>query len=117
MLDAEALSRLRRLGGDDLAGRMASLFLGLAPERLRAARAGLAAGDLDQVRRAAHSLKSSSGNVGAYAVTEAAGQLEEAAERGEGREALELLLEAAAAALGAADPELRELVSRTESQS
>lgn len=115
-LDGEAIARLLRLGGDDLAGRMAALFLGLAPERLREARAAVAAGEGDQVRRAAHSLKSSSGNVGAYAVMEAAGQLEEAAERGDQPEALAPLLAALEAALEAADPELRALAARTEKQ-
>jgi HPt (histidine-containing phosphotransfer) domain-containing protein len=115
-LDGEAIARLLRLGGDELAGRMAALFLGLAPERLREARAAVAAGDRDQVRRAAHSLKSSSGNVGAYAVLEAAGQLEEAAERGEPPAELTALLAALEAALEGADPELRALAARTESQ-
>ena len=115
-LDGEAIARLLRLGGDDLAGRMAALFLGLAPERLREARAGVAAGDGDQVRREAHSLKSSSGNVGAYAVLEAAGQLGEAAEQGDRPEALAPLLAALEAALEAADPELRALAARTERQ-
>lgn len=81
-LDPVAIARLRRLGGDVLTGRMASLFLELAPQRLSEARTGLAAGDHDAVRRAAHSLMSSAGNVGANAVLEAAGRLEDGAERG-----------------------------------
>ena len=108
-LDPASVARLLRLGGDELAGKMASLFLGLAPDRVRAAREGLDAGDADAVRRAAHSLKSSSGNVGALAVMEAAGRLEDAAERGDGLEVLAALLSAMESALQAALPELRAL--------
>ena len=108
-LDPEAIARLRRLGGDLLARKMATLFLDLAPPRLAAAREGLGAGDLDQVRRAAHSLKSSAGNVGAYAMVEAAGRLEDEAERGAPAAELEALLAALTAAWDAALPELRSL--------
>ena len=109
VLDPEAIARLRRLGGDALAGKMAALFLDLAPPRLAAARVGLEAGDLDAVRRAAHSLKSSSGNVGAYAMVEAAGRLEDDAERGAPAAELEALLSALTAAWDAALPEIRSL--------
>lgn len=108
-LDPASVARLLRLGGDELAGKMASLFLDLAPDRVRSAREGLEAGDADAVRRAAHSLKSSSGNVGALAVMDAAGRLEDAAERGDGLEALAALLSAMESALQAALPELRAL--------
>jgi HPt (histidine-containing phosphotransfer) domain-containing protein len=80
MLDNQALERLRKLGGDRLAGRMIALFLEAAPQRIQAARAGQEAGDFDQVRRAAHSLKSSAGNIGASLVREIADCLEQHAE-------------------------------------
>jgi HPt (histidine-containing phosphotransfer) domain-containing protein len=108
-LDPEAIARLRRLGGDDLAGTLAAMFLDLAPRRLEAARAGLASGDADAVRRAAHSLKSSAGNVGAFAVLEAADRLEAAAEKGTGATMLEPLLEALSTAYAVASAELEVL--------
>lgn len=111
-LDAEAIGRLRRLGGDELTGRMAGLLLELAPRRLEAAWRALDGGDRDGARRAAHSLKSSAGNVGAYAVMVAAGGLEEESERGSPLETLVALLGAADAAWEAARPELEILARR-----
>jgi two-component system, sensor histidine kinase and response regulator len=67
--DPEALARLARWGGDQLVRQMVELFLAQAPERLEAARAGLAAGSADEVQRAAHALKSSSAQVGALRVS------------------------------------------------
>lgn len=79
-IDPAAIDRLDRLGGDELVGKMAALFVELGPERMAAATEGLEAGDLDAVERAAHSLKSSAGNVGAVELGEAAGRLERLAE-------------------------------------
>lgn len=79
-LDPTALERLRRLGGEPLAQRMAALFVDLGRERVASARAGIEAGDAEAVERAAHSLKSSAGNVGAATLQEAATRAEEAAE-------------------------------------
>ena len=113
-LDPAAIERLRRLGGDALAGKMASLFLELAPERLRAAREGLAAGDHDAIRRAAHSLKSSAGNIGANAILEDADRLEDAAESGAPMDRLEPLYAALEADVAAARAELVDLAANEE---
>jgi HPt (histidine-containing phosphotransfer) domain-containing protein len=116
-LDPAAIERLRRLGGDALTGKMASLFLGLAPERLRAAHEGLIAGDHDAIRRAAHSLKSSAGNIGAGAILEDSGRLEDAAESGAPMDQLEPLYAALEADVEAARPELVDLAAKEESPS
>jgi HPt (histidine-containing phosphotransfer) domain-containing protein len=113
-LDPESIARLRRLGGEALVSKMAGLFLGLAPDRLRAARDGLVGGDLDAIRNAAHSLKSSSGNIGAYAILEAAGRLEDAAERGVPVGELTPLFEALEAAFQAARGEIGDLAALEE---
>jgi HPt (histidine-containing phosphotransfer) domain-containing protein len=113
-LDPEAIARLRRLGGDSLAASLAALFLDLAPRRLAAARAALDADDADAVRRAAHSLKSSAGNVGAFVLLEAAGQLETAAEEGAGKTMLSSLLDAVSAAYAIASTELESLAGARE---
>jgi HPt (histidine-containing phosphotransfer) domain-containing protein len=114
-LDPLAIARLRRLGGDVLAGRMASLFLELARQRLSEARSGLAAGDHDAVRRAAHSLMSSAGNMGANSVLEASGRLEDGAERGLPVEELNPIFAAVEHAFESARPELAALVTTEES--
>ena len=74
--DAASLERLKRFGGGKLLGEMISLFLGSAPERIAAARAGLDAGDAKATEMALHSLKSSSAQLGAL-------QMQRLCERGE----------------------------------
>ena len=77
-----ALEVIRALGGadaPDLLEQIVHLYLGSAPERMAAIRAGLAAADSDMVRAAAHSLKSSSANLGANSLAELCKKLEMAA--------------------------------------
>jgi HPt (histidine-containing phosphotransfer) domain-containing protein len=61
--DETVLVSLQRLGGIQLAQRMLALFLEHTPKRLETVRVGLQEGDLESVRRAAHSLKSTSGHL------------------------------------------------------
>ncbi len=63
--DPEALERLRRFGGHKLLGDMISLFLEAMPQRLAAARQGLARGDAPAVEHELHALKSSAAQLGA----------------------------------------------------
>ena len=74
--DPTALVRLRRFGGQKLLAEMITLFLAAAPERLAAARAGLAKQDPSAVEHALHALKSSSAQLGAM-------QMQRLSERGE----------------------------------
>ncbi|HEX5268890.1 MAG TPA: Hpt domain-containing protein [Gemmataceae bacterium] len=76
---AARLAMLRRVGGDKLIRDLIDLLMDGAPRKLEAARAALAAGDLDGVRRAAHALTSSAGNLGASETQAAALALERAA--------------------------------------
>ena len=64
-LDPDALERLRRFGGARLVGDMISLFLEALPQRLAAARSGIASGDAHAVEHELHALKSSSAQLGA----------------------------------------------------
>ena len=81
-LEGAALERLTRIGGQEFLLEMIELFLEHAPERLAAARAAFEAGDFPSVYRAAHSLKSTAGNLGARG-------LQGAAERAEARASAE----------------------------
>jgi HPt (histidine-containing phosphotransfer) domain-containing protein len=74
--DINALKRLERFGGPALREEITKLFLQEAPSRIAAARAGLAAGNIDAVRSVAHMLKSSSGQMGAVGMQRMCEQLE-----------------------------------------
>ena len=63
--DPSALDRLQKFGGRKLLGEMIALFLATAPERIDAARAAGARGNVDGAERALHSLRSSAAQLGA----------------------------------------------------
>jgi HPt (histidine-containing phosphotransfer) domain-containing protein len=91
ILDPRAFKRLTEWGGEALRGRIVALFLGQARERLDQVERGWAQQNLAEVERGAHSLKSSAANVGALALSEAAGKLERAAEDGDREEVAVLI--------------------------
>jgi HPt (histidine-containing phosphotransfer) domain-containing protein len=65
-LDANVLEGLRKLGGgSDLVERVIGIYIGDAPNRLRAIREAVIGGDAAAAARAAHALKTASANVGA----------------------------------------------------
>jgi histidine phosphotransfer protein HptB len=64
-MDNPALALLRRVGGQALVVEMVELFLEDLPTRLGRVREAVAAGDPGAVSAAAHSLRSSCGNLGA----------------------------------------------------
>lgn len=63
--DPEALRRLLRFGGWKLVDQLLVLFAEQAPRKIEAMRSGLAVGDAGAVELQAHSLKSSSAQLGA----------------------------------------------------
>jgi len=79
VVDAASLDRLRKLGGNELIARMIELFFSYAEPKVAVARESLAAGRLEEAGRAAHSLKSSAGNLGAHELQDVAGRIELAA--------------------------------------
>ncbi len=91
LLDPGALVRLREWGGVALVGKMVELYLKLAPERIQEVREGLAAGDAARAERGAHSLKSSSANLGGERLRRLCQLIEDAAEDGELERARALL--------------------------
>jgi HPt (histidine-containing phosphotransfer) domain-containing protein len=80
--DELALDRLRRFGGDGLVREMLSLFIAQVPLRLSAARDGIARGDANGVRQAAHAMRSSCAQLGAARMAEIATALDERASDG-----------------------------------
>ena len=113
-LDPQALERLRLLGkGVKFVGDMINLFLSYAPDRLAAAHAGLQSGDLRAVAAAVHPLKSGAGNLGAHAVQELAGQIEQLATE-QKPDTLPALLQELDLALARAQTRLEEIKKRLE---
>ena len=78
-LDPAALEQLRQLGGDEFLADLAATFLGEAPPLLAALRGS----EVDEVRRAAHTLKSNGATFGATRLSELCRQLEEQAKTGD----------------------------------
>ena len=80
--DDASLERLRRFGGGKLLGEMIALFVSAAPERISAARAGVAARDAHATEQAMHSLKSSAAQLGALRMQRLCEQAETLARAG-----------------------------------
>jgi signal transduction histidine kinase/DNA-binding response OmpR family regulator len=81
ILDTELLEELRDVAGPDTA-RIIALFLEDAPGLIAQLEAAATTGDIDKLRDVAHILKSSSANVGAVALSNAARRIELAARTG-----------------------------------
>ena len=98
IIDRGVLDRLLDSFGGDVAflGEMLDTFFEDSPRQLEAARAGLAAGDADVVRRAAHSLKSNCANFGALALSGQCRELETLAKSGSLEGGAELVAQIAA---------------------
>jgi PAS domain S-box-containing protein len=105
VLDAEKLARLRAAMGEDFA-ELVPAFLQDAEQMLEALRRANAGADAAQVRRIAHSLKSSSANLGAMRVSELAKGLEFQAKDGDLSDTA-ACIEAVHAAFEAASRELK----------
>jgi signal transduction histidine kinase/DNA-binding response OmpR family regulator len=85
VIDRETLTRLSEgAGGDaEFVAELISQFLADAPELVAAASASLETGAADEVRRAAHTLKSTAATFGAQTLAARSRELEEAAKRGD----------------------------------
>ncbi len=81
-LDRKTLAQIREIGGDELLGRLARLYLEHTPVRIEEVRRGLAAGDWPRTLRAIHSMRSSSATLGANELAQTAAELERLAEEG-----------------------------------
>ena len=85
VLDRTALEGLRALETTDnpgLLGRIIDAYLGDTPKLLEKMKHAIAAEDISEVAKAAHTLKSSSANVGAVELAERCRQLEASAKSG-----------------------------------
>ena len=85
MRDTEraALERLNRLGGDDLARELVAAYLEQTADRIAAAQAALRDGDATRLANSAHSIRSSSAQLGAHELAGQCESLEGLAESGD----------------------------------
>ena len=82
-LDDGALRNLRDLGGDDFLGEVIAAFLADAPELVATLRRSLEGESTEELRRAAHTLKSNGATLGAEEFAELCRTLEQRAKSGE----------------------------------
>jgi CheY-like chemotaxis protein len=90
-LDDGALENLRDLGGDDFLGEVIDAFLADAPELLATLRRSLDEHSAEELRRAAHTLKSNGATLGAEEFAELCRALEQHAKAGDFDGASELV--------------------------
>jgi PAS domain S-box-containing protein len=90
-VDAAALDTLRGLGGDEFLTEVIDTFVADAPELLATLRRTLDTPDAEELRRAAHTLKSNGATLGADEFTELCRELEDRAKRSELEGATELV--------------------------
>jgi HPt (histidine-containing phosphotransfer) domain-containing protein len=86
VLDPDVVSRLRQLtppGEPDVLQEILSLFRDEVPKKISALRSAVASGDAATAQRTAHSLKGSSGNIGAHAMYDVCRQLDDRARSGD----------------------------------
>jgi CheY-like chemotaxis protein len=115
VLDPEVLRSLEDLEGDGergLLAELAGMFLEDADLRMKIMRKAVAENDANTVREAAHALKGSSSNLGAWRIQDVCDRLQEISESGELRHA-PLLLERLEEELERARPEFVALEGRS----
>lgn len=107
-LDESVLGKLRNIGGDKLVADLIDIFLEHVPKKIQEAFTGEKNGDLEVVERAAHSIKSSAGNMGATDLHLLAGQIEQTAALQQ-KEAILPLLKELETAMAQIHPRLTEI--------
>ena len=113
-IDPHVIQGLRELGGEDepeLLAELIGIFLEDAPLRMKDITEGLAHGDLARIERGAHTLKSSSANIGALGLSDLCRRIVECARTSRPQELPDLCV-ASVNALASAATELREIETR-----
>ena len=111
VLDPAVVESLRQLtppGEPDVLVEILGVFLTEVPRRIDRLKAAWREGNAVEVQRTAHSLKGSSGNIGADALFEVCRQIDERARAGELR--IEALIEALDAEYARVDAAVRRLL-------
>jgi HPt (histidine-containing phosphotransfer) domain-containing protein len=86
VLDPAVIESLRQLtppGEADVLAEILTMFVDEVPKKIAALQAAVLAGDAAQVARLAHSLKGSSGNIGAAAMLDVCRRIDDLAKAGD----------------------------------
>lgn len=83
VFDQATIEHLKQLGGNDLLQEIFDLFMKHTPALVETILNGKSTENWDQVSRAAHSLKSSAGNIGARVLQGLASEIEAATKIGD----------------------------------
>ena len=113
VLNPEVIESLRQLtppGEADVLTEVLTIFLQEVPPRIDRLRTSWADGNIQEVQRAAHSLKGSAGNIGARALYEISRQIDEKGRTGD-LSGLAPLIDALTAEFGKVEVEIRRLMS------
>ena len=113
VLDPAVITTLRQLtapGEPDVLTEVLKLFLEEVPTRMARLRNAWAAGNIEEVHRAAHSLKGSAGNIGAHGMFEICRQLDGIGKSG-GLAAAGPLIDALGTEFGKVEEEIRRLTA------
>ena len=114
VLDPAVVESLRQLtppGEPDVLQEVLTLFLNEVPKKIEALRAAAAAGDAMVAQRTAHSLKGSSGNIGARALHDVCRRLDDDAKNGD-LSGVQTLLDQLNAEYEKVEKEIRRLLGR-----
>lgn len=114
VLDPAVLAALRQLslpGEPDVLTDVLALFLEEVPPRMARLRNAWASGNIEEMQRAAHSLKGSAGNIGAHGMFDVCKQLDGLGRSGT-LDAAAPLIEALDAEFGKVEAEIRRLTRR-----
>jgi HPt (histidine-containing phosphotransfer) domain-containing protein len=113
VLDQAVVTSLRKLtppGEPDVLQEVLKLFLDEVPPRIARLRNAWAAGNIEEVHRAAHSLKGSAGNIGARRLYDVCSQLDMKGKAGELADA-GALVEALGVEFSKVETEIRRMIA------
>lgn len=91
-INLERISNLEKIGGKQFVQKIVNSFHRNVSQKIESAKEGVRSGNLEAVERAAHSIKSSAGNLGAARLEEISGNIEKIAESNEDINYDELIL-------------------------